>query len=426
MFRVMIAEDNPYMLDELCQCTDWEHFDFDIVGTFPDGQSLAQAAEAALPDVVFTDISMPIMDGMTLSSRLLRQNSNIKIVFISEHSEFEYARKALSLHIFDYVVKPVQKERIEDILRRLLSRLQQEQLHRYEQEQSRRQSAYFQRAAQSHYISRLICRPDTEAHIRTEFEKLGLVADSKTRFYFLRYLAKCITDNPDARFSTEHFQTILSVNFPDAQTVPVYSDYPDLTEGAFLLLTGDRTAAVAERLTNVCIDTEAQMGFSLSIGYSGASTQPEELPLLHEQAQKALLCLSENGCGIPIISYADAHTDPSDGQDALMPHKHYAASMKAFIDVNYMKPLTTNSVAQSVYLSPNYANSCFAQKYGMSIFNYISAVRLEKAKLLLRNTDEQITRIAELVGYGSKTSFYLAFKRSYGLSPTEYRLEEEI
>lgn len=424
MFRVMIAEDNPYMLDELCQCTDWERFDFDIVGTFPNGQALCQAAEAVLPDVVFTDISMPIMDGMDLSSWLLQKNPNIKIVFISEHSEFEYARKALSLHIFDYVVKPMQKSHIEDILKRLLLRLQTEQLHRHGQEQSRQQSVFFQRAAQSHYVSRLIYRPDTEDHIRAEFKKLGLTLESKTRFYLLRYLARCITEDT-ASFSTEHFQTILSDNFHDAQIVPIYSDYADVTEGAFLLLTSTRTAAVADQLTNVCIDAEAQMGFSLSIGYSSASTQPTELPVLHEQAHKALLSLTESDWNIPIISFSDVHVVSENGQTSVTPHKHYAASMKAFIDVNYMKPLTTNSVAQSVYLSPNYANSCFSLKYGMSIFNYISAVRLEKAKLLLRSTDEQITRIAELVGYGSKTSFYLAFKRSYGLSPTEYRLEEE-
>lgn len=420
----MIAEDNPYMLDELCQCTDWERFDFDIVGTFPNGQALCDAAGQILPDVIFTDISMPVMDGISLSSRLLQEHPNLKVVFISEHSEFEYARKALQLHIFDYVVKPVQKERIEEILRKLLLCLQQEQLHRFEQDQSQRQATYYQRAAQSHYISRLIYRPDTEAHIRAEFEKLGLATDSKTRFYLLRYLARCITDDT-ASFSTEHFQTILSVNFHDAQIVPIYSDYPDVTEGAFLLLTGARTAAVSDRLTNVCIDTEAQMGFSLSIGYSSASTQPAELPLLHEQAQKALMSLTESDWNIPIISFSDVHIDSENDQTSVTPHKHYAASMKAFIDVNYMKPLTTNSVAQSVYLSPNYANSCFSLKYGMSIFNYISAVRLEKAKLLLRNTDEQITHIAELVGYGSKTSFYLAFKRNYGLSPTEYRLGEE-
>lgn len=424
MFRVMIAEDNPYMLDELCQCTDWERFDFDIVGTYPNGQVLMQAAEAAPPDVVFTDISMPIMDGMSLSSQLLQQNPDMKIVFISEHSEFEYARKALQLHIFDYVVKPVQKERIEEILKRLLFRLQQEQFQRFEQDQSRRQSSYFQRAAQSHYVSRLICRPDADAHIRAEFEKLGLQLDGKTRLYMVRYLAKAVTADA-ADFSSEHFQTILTVNFHGIQWIPMYSDYPDASEGEFLLLAHCNTESVSDALTNVCIDTEAQMGFSLSIGYSSASTQPAELPLLHEQAQKALFSLIRSDWSIPIISYSDVHVDSDHGQASVTPHKQYAASMKAFIDVNYMKPLTTNGVAQSVYLSPNYANSCFAQKYGMSIFNYISAVRLEKAKLLLKNTDEQITRIAELVGYGSKTSFYLAFKRSYGLSPTEYRLEEE-
>ena len=91
-----------------------------------------------------------------------------------------------------------------------------------------------------------------------------------------------------------------------------------------------------------------------------------------------------------------------------------------------MHDISTKAVTSQVFLSSNYANSFFVKECGMTISDYLRHYRLEKGKELLVQTDENIARIAELVGYGSKTAFYLAFKRCTGQSPTEYRQENTI
>ena len=72
MFQLMIADDNPYIIEELCNVIDWEDFDMCIAGTFPNGQALLEAAEKNMPDVVLTDISMPVLDGIGLAGALRR------------------------------------------------------------------------------------------------------------------------------------------------------------------------------------------------------------------------------------------------------------------------------------------------------------------------------------------------------------------
>lgn len=63
MFKLMIAEDNPYQLDEIADIIDWEDYDISLSGMFTNGKDLIKNAMLEQPDIVLTDISMPIMGG---------------------------------------------------------------------------------------------------------------------------------------------------------------------------------------------------------------------------------------------------------------------------------------------------------------------------------------------------------------------------
>ena len=96
MFKLMIADDNPYALGELRDMVDWEEFDLDLVGAFPNGKELLDAAKEDLPDIVITDISMPLLNGIALTTALQELSSEIKIVFLSNYSDFKYTLKPCS------------------------------------------------------------------------------------------------------------------------------------------------------------------------------------------------------------------------------------------------------------------------------------------------------------------------------------------
>ncbi len=423
MFKLMIADDNPHTLKNLSEGTDWEDFDFHLTGTFLNGVALLEAAKQDMPDLVITDISMPQMDGITLTTQLYQLKPDIKIVFISSYSEFDYARSALKLHIFDYILKPIQLDQLQDVMSRLLEKLRQEQLAYFESLQARSQKDHYQKIALSHYASRLLFQAKDEAKIQAELAQLGI--------YFNSQYSVCVVcfslDNPlnpdDQLKSSHYFRSILDSAFEEVQGLQLIPAMLEDKQGVFLLLTEDSELSLFDLLARLGVDIEVKMNLRITMGYSNSSVCLTEIPLLYKQAQSALQNLLESDAGIPIASYGDVHvTSSSSGSDGSTHTNSKAiAAMRTFIEKHYMEPITTNDVAGSVYLSPNYANRCFVAECGITIFAYIVQYRLEKSKEFLRETDEHITRIAEYVGYSSKTSFYLAFKRHTGISPTEYR-----
>jgi CheY-like chemotaxis protein len=79
--------------------------DFTVVGTVGDGESLIKAAVELKPDVIVTDISMPILNGIDAAIRLRESGCTSKIVFLTVHGGSDYVRSCLATGAFGYVVK---------------------------------------------------------------------------------------------------------------------------------------------------------------------------------------------------------------------------------------------------------------------------------------------------------------------------------
>ena len=81
---------------------------------------------AAQPDVLITDIKMPLMDGLQLSKIVRERMPRVKIIILSGHDEFEYAQKAIGLGITDFLLKPVTVQKLQTVLQKLTVQLDQE------------------------------------------------------------------------------------------------------------------------------------------------------------------------------------------------------------------------------------------------------------------------------------------------------------
>lgn len=92
-----------------------------------------------------------------------------------------------------------------------------------------------------------------------------------------------------------------------------------------------------------------------------------------------------------------------------------------FIRDNCCKDITLSDVAKHVYLSPQYFSTLFKEKTGCNFVDYLNKLRIEKAKYLLSNTELKISKICEMVGYGSRNHFYKMFKIYCDTTPQEYR-----
>lgn len=79
---------------------------FEIIGRVSNGRSLIDAAMELKPDVVVTDISMPILNGLDAATQLRKSGCESKIVFLSIHSDPDFVQACLSIGALGYVIKP--------------------------------------------------------------------------------------------------------------------------------------------------------------------------------------------------------------------------------------------------------------------------------------------------------------------------------
>jgi len=105
MIKTILVEDDIEMLEGLKNVINWESHGFTIAGTARNGNAALNLVERHLPDVIITDITMPLMGGLELINAAKKIHPKIKSVIISCHEEFEYAREALRLHANEYLLK---------------------------------------------------------------------------------------------------------------------------------------------------------------------------------------------------------------------------------------------------------------------------------------------------------------------------------
>ena len=94
---------------------------------------------------------------------------------------------------------------------------------------------------------------------------------------------------------------------------------------------------------------------------------------------------------------------------------------RQYIDRNYQKPISLETVAKEVYLSPAYFSAVFKKEQGLTFSDYLAQVRIERAKRLLSNMKYSVAEVAAAVGYPDQRYFSRVFKKMTGVNPLEYR-----
>ena len=123
-FTYVVAEDEERMREYVARKVSELDPRYRCAGTAADGEEAAVLVERLLPDLLLTDIKMPVIGGLELIERVRRSNPDLRIVIISGYSEFEYARHAIELGVDEYILKPIDIESLRQTLRRIRIRLE--------------------------------------------------------------------------------------------------------------------------------------------------------------------------------------------------------------------------------------------------------------------------------------------------------------
>jgi two-component system response regulator YesN len=127
MYKVIFLDDETITLRLLESAIDWQKYDIALCGTASDGAEGIELFRQVEPDIVITDIRMPNMDGIELARAIRQTKKRVKIVLLSAYAEFEYAQSAIAYQASEYLLKPLDEDKLEAAIARLVGELDRDQ-----------------------------------------------------------------------------------------------------------------------------------------------------------------------------------------------------------------------------------------------------------------------------------------------------------
>lgn len=174
--KVLLADDEPVILRGLRKLLHWNELGLEIIGEAYDGEELRQMMDTTEPDLIISDISMPGYTGIDIIREIHDTNRNIKVVFISAFRDFSYAQDALRYGAVEYLVKPVDKNQLEQAVQKVIRLIGDQSLRVREKEMAVR----FELKKRNDSIEELLVRiTDGDKSASAQLIKMGLVSRSK-------------------------------------------------------------------------------------------------------------------------------------------------------------------------------------------------------------------------------------------------------
>lgn len=136
MYKVAIVDDEPIIVEGLTRSIPWEKWNCKVVATGYSGMEGIALIEKEKPDILFSDIRMPRLDGLTMIAAAKSQYPQMEITILTGFSDFEYAREAIRIGVTRFLVKPSKMDELEEavatMVKNLKDREQEEPVRRNE------------------------------------------------------------------------------------------------------------------------------------------------------------------------------------------------------------------------------------------------------------------------------------------------------
>lgn len=415
--KILLVDDNKYILNSLQRGIDYERLGFDQVFTARSLKGAVKILEKEPIQAVVTDIEMPNGSGLDLLEWINAHLPDIVTIFCTSYADFNYARRALELHSFDYYLKPIDFEHLYHILERVVAEIRsreaeniQKTLGRYWTDQQDENKNYF-------WLEILI---RNYGYAEDELEEFAASRHLDYHYddSYLMGVLQLNGDMVEMRYSDRQFviSNILRELFSKKQmrVEALIGEH----ENRWLIVAQDLQSredegALADMkaiFSDLKDCLKCRMNFLYERNIPLKDMRGVYLDL--EQGLKVLKTSQEDIC-VPL--------EPSKLEEISEDSERALEQLKAYLEEHFNEKISQDQMAEQVYYNLNYISKLFKRKYGMSIGNYIMEYRIETAKELLRQDKLSVTEIALQVGYGNFAYFSRLFKKKTGYAPVEYR-----
>jgi len=535
MLKVMIVDDEFYFREALKISIPWNEMGLEICGEAKNGKDALEKVEIFNPDIIIADINMSIMDGLEFIKRIKEKEINSKIIIITGYSEFEYARQAVQLGVYNYLLKPVNEEELVNALLDIKKVIEKESNIKVEIDKLKRQVKDSLPMLKDKFLNELLqgslIRKDKE--ILNKMEYLNINTNSK---YYLvvsiemdyeegynwdneekqlwkfavsnitseilaeKFIFDLCYDNDDriciiigvneaeirnnfnqllenkleylkaAVYKYLNFTVTIGVGCIKNTLFDIAASYKEsivalknkLTLGRSRIITYDSVADSEIKVNLFTVEHRSQLLMNMRTGDEKEAinlinqifNEIREKNIHHEilfvvcveMVSSCLEFIAEIGLSfkniIPnnqlnIIEEIQSKRSIEeiegwikgifrDTLEAANRNKNSKASklveeVKQYISEYYYKEeLTVDEIAKHLFV--NYAHLCFVFKRdtGITINEYLTKFRINKAKELMDSGNTLILDVANRVGYADANYFGKCFKKYFGIAPSKY------
>ena len=156
MLKVLVVDDEMFVRKGLVMETDWKALGFVVAAEAENGLEALDAVHKYQPDLIICDIRMPKMTGLEMLKVLRSEGNQVHVIFLTAYSEFEYAKEALKLYAFDYLLKPFEDGELEAAVTRAKKAIEAKQGERKRLEEEKVLSVNETGGSKSRYIREAI------------------------------------------------------------------------------------------------------------------------------------------------------------------------------------------------------------------------------------------------------------------------------
>ncbi|GFZ83117.1 DNA-binding response regulator [Paenibacillus marchantiophytorum] len=465
MFKVLLVDDEEWVVQSLKHSINWEEFGFQIIGEANSGDEALDFIETNKPHLVITDIKMPGMNGLELIKKVISKDSAVQFVVASGHAEFVYAQKALRYGAIGYCLKPFEEHEIGECL--VKARLNLE---------ARRKNDDLE------FIDLLFgqSEPDYEK-VKGILHSEGVQAD-RNEMAVIQILDKKLVPLevkvPFCSLKTGPRKMVFVINQSDFQAfMETVKSFPHSGAGysTNIKLHELKDAVQAANISAfhhfVTGSKDCYHIVPTSTNFRGYLSDmadamaKKDLKLIDYAFQELTHCFAGGQCTVKdaywvycqIVYYANdrlamqieveidnfeqlcsVYMNVNDmladlgrqvnqhiisfTQAVHMEIEHQTIrEIAQYVNENFYKDINLSEISKLFYVTPNYVSYLFKKEMGVNFTEYISKLRIDYAGTLLHNANLTIQQVSEKSGFNDYFYFTRIFKKVTGLTPSEFK-----
>jgi two-component system response regulator YesN len=367
MIRIVFADDESGMRDLFVKEINGTGRPYHVCAVAENGREALEMVKTHSPDILITDICMPLMDGLELAGEVRAMDRNIKIIIISGYDDFSYARKAISLGVKDYLLKPFLPRELFVLLDKTAREIEDEMNSSTDKK--------------VRLIARQLSKEEEKLLVRVEMGAAGEAVEILDRI-----LDKC------GSLSGQEYENYLFIML--VELVISVSSLTEKTSGNPLSWRDNELLAY------------------LKEQFTGENHQEDPRKMPSERFTNIRNMMRE---------YVRRCCDETSRSMKKRGEKIVFSARELIERHIGDEEFNIESAAAFVYISPSYLRQIFRQITGESFTEYLIRRRMETAEKLLQNPEYKIQDVAERTGYSNQRYFASYFKKIYHCTPTEYR-----